>query len=120
MKIRVYYEDTDIGGVVYYANYLKFCERARSEIFFQKALSPVIGNCHFVVKDLKANYIKSAKFADILEIKTSVIEIKKASIKLNQIVYKDEDKIFEMDISLVFLDGEKITKIPPELLDVFN
>jgi acyl-CoA thioester hydrolase len=118
MQIRVYYEDTDVGGVVYYANYLKFCERARSEIFFSKGLSPVIDNHHFVVKHIDANYIKSAKFGDLLDIETKVLEKKKASILLKQIVYKDDQKIFEMVVTLVFLNGEKITKIPQEIIDL--
>ena len=57
MKFRIYYEDTDCGGVVYYANYLKFCERARSELFFQKGLSPHKDNEFFVVKSVMADYI---------------------------------------------------------------
>jgi len=52
VKIRVYYEDTDAGGVVYHSNYLNFCERARSELFFQKELSPVLQNGHFVARKL--------------------------------------------------------------------
>jgi acyl-CoA thioester hydrolase len=119
VKIRVYYEDTDVGGVVYYANYLKYCERARSEIFFSKGLSPVFDGCHFVVKHIEADYIKSARFADILDIKTELIEKKRVSIKLKQVVYKDDEKIFEMIVSLVFLHGEKITKIPDEILELF-
>ncbi len=58
MKYRIYYEDTDCGGVVYYANYLKFCERARSELFFQKGLSPHNNDEFFVVKNVNADYIK--------------------------------------------------------------
>ena len=56
MHIRVYYEDTDCGGIVYYANYLKFCERARSELFFQKGLSPHNNDEFFVVKNVNADY----------------------------------------------------------------
>ena len=120
LRVRVYYEDTDVGGVVYYANYLKFCERARSELFFNKSLTPIDNGCHFVVKDLKASYFKPAKFADILEIKTTPLEIRKASIVLLQEVLKDEDIIFEMQIELVFLCGEKISKIPKEFVGIFK
>jgi acyl-CoA thioester hydrolase len=120
VQVRVYYEDTDVGGVVYYANYLKFCERARSEIFFQNGLSPVFDGCHFVVKAIEANYIKSAKFGDVLDIKTTLIEKKSASIKLLQEVYKGDEKIFDMSVVLVFLKGEKITKIPKNILVLFK
>ena len=80
MKYRIYYEDTDCGGVVYYANYLKFCERARSELFFQKDLTPHNNNEFFVVKSVNADYIKSAVFGDIIEVKTKLVEKKSASI----------------------------------------
>ncbi|MGD9625492.1 MAG: acyl-CoA thioesterase, partial [Arcobacter sp.] len=52
MKLRVYYEDTDAGGIVYHSNYLNFCERARSDVFFQKGFSPVLEGGHFVAKKI--------------------------------------------------------------------
>ncbi len=115
MRIRVYYEDTDLGGVVYYANYLKFCERARSELFFQRGLLPYNDDGHFFVKDLHATYIQSAKFADILEISTRLVQMKAASFLLHQEVWKEEQKLFEMDITLVHVDFEgKIKKLSAE------
>ncbi|WP_200764034.1 YbgC/FadM family acyl-CoA thioesterase [Nitrosophilus alvini] len=119
MKIRVYYEDTDVGGVVYYANYLKFCERARSEIFFQKGLKPVAGDCHFVVKELQAKYLKPAFFADILEVKTSLKKLGSTFVELCQEIYKDEEKIFAMDIKLVFLCDSRPSRIPVEFKNLF-
>lgn len=121
MKIRVYYEDTDVGGVVFYANYLKFCERARSEAFFQRGLSPVMQNGHFVVKELTASYNSSAKLGDILHVKTSLVELKKVSFKLHQEVYRDEEKLFEMDITLAFVDfNGKIKRLEPQNIEVIN
>lgn len=79
MKIRVYYEDTDCGNMVYHSIYLNYCERARSELFFKKGLLPHSQDEFFVVKSCEANWIKSAKFADILDIKTELIEKKSAS-----------------------------------------
>ena len=70
MQIRVYYEDTDCGNMVYHSIYLNYCERARSELFFKKGLLPHSQDEFFVVKSCEANWIKSAKFADILDIKT--------------------------------------------------
>lgn len=104
MKIRVYYEDTDIGGVVYHSNYLNFCERARSELFFKVGESPILEHGHFVAKHIDANFIKSAKFADLLDVETELLEMKNASFKLLQSVYKDGEKIFEMKITLAYLD----------------
>lgn len=108
MKIRVYYEDTDLGGVVYHSNYLNFCERARSELFFSKGQSPVLDGGHFVAKSLEANYIKPALFADVLEVKTELTSLKFASFTLKQSIYRGEEKIFEMKIKLAYLthDGE--------------
>jgi acyl-CoA thioester hydrolase len=115
MEIRVYYEDTDVGGVVYYANYLKFCERARSEAFFQKGISPFSQDGHFFVKNLKANYKSSAKLGDILEVTAKIIEIKTASFVLFQEVLKDGKKLFEMEITLVSVDKDgKVKKISPK------
>lgn len=119
MKIRVYYEDTDVGGVVFYANYLKFCERARSEAFFQRGLTPILENGHFVVKELNASYHASAKLGDLLHVRTSLVEVKKVSFKLHQSVYKDKEKIFEMDITLVFIDfNGKVKKFEPVNLEL--
>ena len=73
MKIRVYYEDTDAGGIVYYSNYLNFCERARSDAFFNRGLTPVLESGHFVVKKLTADYSLSAKLGDLLEVHTELV-----------------------------------------------
>jgi acyl-CoA thioester hydrolase len=112
MKIRVYYEDTDTGGVVYHSIYLNYCERARSEAFFARGLTPVLESGHFVAKKLEADYIASAKLGDILEIKTELIEMRSASFKLLHNIYKDEIKIFEMSITLAHISFEgKLQKI---------
>lgn len=104
MKIRVYYEDTDIGGVVYYANYLKFCERARSELFFQRGLMPYSEKGHFFVKNLQAEYIESAKLGDMLDVKTQLTKLAAASFVLHQEVWCEQRKLFAMDITLVHVD----------------
>lgn len=104
MQVRVYYEDTDCGGIVYHSNYLKFCERARSEMFFNQGKMPYNQNLSFVVHSLKANFIKSAKLGDLLEVKTSVLTIKKVQLVLKQEVYKDCEKIFEMEVRLGCID----------------
>ncbi len=104
MKIRVYYEDTDIGGVVYYANYLKFCERARSELFFERGLMPYGENGHFFVKNLQAEYIASAKLGDLLDVRTHLLKLAAASFVLHQEVWCESRKLFAMDITLVHVD----------------
>lgn len=113
MTIRIYYEDTDIGGVVYHSNYLNFCERARSQLFFDAGRSPILEEGHFVAKHIDADYLKSAKFGDIVEVKTMLVEIKNASFTLLQQVYRGEEKLFEMTILLVYLNFEgTMSKIP--------
>ena len=121
MKIRVYYEDTDIGGVVYHANYLKFCERARSEVFFDAKLSPILKNGHFVATDLKASYKKSAKLGDMLEIESKLIEIKKVSFVLYQEVRLDGVLLFKMSITLAYLNfNNKLQRLTPKEIKIIN
>ncbi len=121
MKLRVYYEDTDAGGIVYHSNYLNFCERARSDVFFQKGLSPVLEGGHFVAKKIMAEYLASAKLGDVLEVYSELLEIKGASFELLQRVFKEQKKVFELRIVLVYVTFEgrpqKITSEVKSLID---
>jgi len=114
MKMRIYYDDTDAGGIVYHTNYLKYCERARSELFFERGKSPAINGGHFVVKHIVAEFLKSAKLGDMVEVRHKVIKIKSASMILLQSVWLDEIKIFEMTSVLVFAKNGKPIKIDDE------
>ncbi|PLY11327.1 MAG: acyl-CoA thioester hydrolase [Arcobacter sp.] len=120
MRIRVYYEDTDCGGVVYHSNYLNFCERARSELFFQKGLSPHKTDEFFVVKSLEADYISPAVFGDELFIETTLIEKKSASLVLKQDILKGEKVLFSMKVKVAFLKNGKPSKIPNDMFEVFK
>jgi acyl-CoA thioester hydrolase len=106
MNIRVYYEDTDTGGVVYHSNYLNFCERARSEAFFDRGITPVLEKGHFVAKKLNAEYISSAKLGDMLRVESRLIKIKSASFTIKHSIYREDSKIFEMEITLVYISFE--------------
>jgi len=121
VKLRVYYEDTDAGGIVYHSNYLNFCERARSDVFFQKGLSPVLEGGHFVAKKIMAEYLASAKLGDVLEVYSELLEIKGASFELLQRVFKEQKKVFELRIVLVYVTFEgrpqKITSEVKSLID---
>ncbi|AXH09841.1 acyl-CoA thioester hydrolase [Malaciobacter halophilus] len=120
MKIRVYYEDTDVGGVVYYANYLKFCERARSELFFKKGLTPHISDMEFfVVKEVDAKYIKPAKFGDLLDVSAKLESKKSASLIMHQEVRRENELLFTARFKLAYLKEFKPAKIPQELFEVF-
>jgi len=124
-KTKIYYEDTDSGGVVYYANYLKFIERARTNLiqdlgFSLQSLSKE-HDSHFVVKNIHCNYIQSAKLEDELLIETQFLEIKKASFELEQNIYRDNKLIFESQVLMVNINSQgQPLKIPNSLLSVFN
>ncbi|MDA7817472.1 YbgC/FadM family acyl-CoA thioesterase [Sulfurimonas sp.] len=121
MKIRVYYEDTDTGGVVYHSNYLNFCERARSDAFFDKGLNPILETGHFVARKLEADFFSSAKLGDNLHVESSLIEMKAASFKLLQSIYKDDKKIFELTITLAYITFEgKPQKITDDVKSLLN
>ena len=116
-KLKVYYEDTDAGGVVYYANYLKFMERARSDAieslgFTNKLLIEENGT-YIIVKSCNINYIKPALLEDDLEIKSNIKETTKTSFFMRQKVFKDNDLITESEIHLVTINKKgKPVKIP--------
>ncbi len=122
-KSKVYYEDTDAGGVVYYANYLKFIERARTNLiqelgFSLQSLSEQY-DCHFVVKNINCNYIQSAKLEDELTIETKFLNIKNASFELEQNIFKNGKLIFNSKVIMVNINSSgRPLKIPQSLLSV--
>ncbi|AEP36149.1 putative thioesterase [Taylorella asinigenitalis 14/45] len=116
--IRVYYEDTDAGGVVFYANYLKFCERARTEWlrklgFDQSKLDSELGLI-FVVSETSLTYKKPAKLDDILSIHTEVESMGKASIVFSQDIYRENELLVKSKITVCCIkrDGFKPSAIP--------
>ncbi|UCN01368.1 YbgC/FadM family acyl-CoA thioesterase [Sulfurimonas sp. SWIR-19] len=121
-KTTVYYEDTDAGGVVYHSKYLNFCERARSNIFFQQNHTPMENGFHFVVKKLTANFLFSAKLGDSVKVETYVTEIKKASLVMKQVMYlnHNDKKLFEMEVLLACLHEDKVSKIPDDFLKLLS
>lgn len=123
MKIRIYYEDTDAGGIVYHTNYIKYCERARSELFFARNLSPMDGdNSGFVVRHIDANFLSTAKLGDTIEVSTTLLTKKKASLILKQTITHSitQKKIFEMEITLVFVREGKPCGIPEIFTEILN
>ena len=124
-KLKVYYEDTDSGGVVYYANYLKFLERARTEALFSIGFSNTKIQEEFssliIVKSCKIEYKKSAYLEDQLKIRSFVKSITKTSFFMNQIITKDDEIIAEAEVHLVFVDKKgKPIKIPDEIYSKFK
>jgi acyl-CoA thioester hydrolase len=119
MKIRIYYDDTDAGGIVYHANYLKFCERARSELFFAKGKTPAMDGGHFVVKHLEADYKKPAKLGDMIEVTHKIISMRNTSLKLKQTIWLEDTVIFEMTSVLVFVKDGKPSKVDEQTKEFF-
>tara|TARA_B100000902_G_C26872030_1_gene698181 strand:- start:10 stop:432 length:423 start_codon:yes stop_codon:yes gene_type:complete len=124
-KVKVYYEDTDSGGVVYYANYLKFLERARTEALFSIGFSnnkiKEKFNSLIIVKSCNIEYKKSAHLEDELTVRSFVKSITKTSFFMNQIITKKEETIVESKIHLVFIGKNgKPVKIPDEIYSKFK
>jgi len=122
-KLKVYYEDTDSGGVVYYANYLKFLERARSEFIYSIGLSNKKLLNEFdtliIVKSCNIEYKKSAKLEDELEIFSSIKSYTKTSFIMEQIVKRRDEIIAVAEVALVTINKNgKPVKIP-NILDKF-
>ena len=119
-SFRVYYEDTDFGGLVYYANYLKFIERARSEWvrglgIDQRRLKSDQGVV-FGVSHLEAEYLMPAQFDDFLEVRTHVESLSAARLLLTQDVCRDEDLFFQARVTLVAISASgKPTRLPAEI-----
>ena len=124
-KLKVYYEDTDSGGVVYYANYLKFLERARTEALYSIGYSNKKVKDDFdaliIVKACNIEYKKSAHLEDELNIRSFVKSITKTSFFMNQIITRDNDTIVEAQVHLVFINTDgKPVKIPDEIYSKFK
>ncbi len=120
MKIRVYYEDTDAGGIVYHTNYIKYCERARSEVFFEKDMKPLENHTSgFVVRYINADFLATSTLGDILTVTSKILTLKSSSLILLQEVWKEEIKVFSMEILLVYIDRGKPRRIPDDFKEIF-
>ena len=116
-SIKVYYEDTDAEGVVYYANYLKFIERARTEMINACDTSLKIlhkdHDSRFIVKICNLDFIKSAHLEDVLEVKTSLKKLSNASFVLDQNIFHNEYLILKAEVVIVCINTDnKPSKIP--------
>jgi len=123
--VKVYYEDTDSGGVVYYANYLKFLERARTEALVSLGFSNKKIKDEFdaliIVKSCNIEYKKSAHLEDELNIRSFVKSITKTSFFMNQFITKGDETIVEAQVHLVFINQKgKPIKIPETLFKDFK
>ena len=124
-NIKVYYEDTDAGGVVYYANYLKYLERARTEALSSIGLSNLKIKDKFgafiIVKSCNIEYKKSSQLEDDLSVRSFVKSVSKTSFFMNQFITRGEEKIVEAQVHLVFVnDKGKPIKVPEVIFENFK
>ena len=124
-SVKVYYEDTDAGGIVYYANYLKYLERARTEALATIGLSNLQIKEKFgaliIVKSCNIEFKKSAYLEDNLNIRSFIKSVTKTSFVMNQFVSKDKNIIVEAQVHLVFVnDKSKPVKVPQIIFDNFK
>ena len=118
--LKIYYEDTDAGGVVYYANYLKFIERARTEMINKLGftLTTLLKEYDrlFIVKKIECDYIESCKLEDTLNVQSNILVLKNASFELEQNLLKQNKIIFRSKIVMVCVNSQGApSKIPNEL-----
>ena len=124
-KLKVYYEDTDSGGIVYYANYLKFLERARTEAlvtlgFNNKKIKDDFGSL-IIVKSCNIEYKRPAHLEDELNIRSFVKSVTRTSFFMNQFISRGEDIIVEAKVHLVFVNNAgKPMRIPETLFQDFK
>ena len=117
---KIYYEDTDAGGVVYYANYLKFIERARTEMINKLGFTlTTLLKEHdrlFLVKKIECDYIESCKLEDTINVQSNILVLKNASFELEQNLLKQNKIIFRSKIVMVCVNSQGApSKIPNEL-----
>lgn len=117
LPVRVYYEDTDAGGVVYHANYLKFCERGRTD--FLRVLGirqSELGDLLFVVRRMECDFRKSARLDDLLEVRTRFLEMAGARLELMQDVVRDGEVLFAAKVTAAVIGREgRPRRLPAEL-----
>ena len=124
-NLKVYYEDTDAGGIVYYANYLKYLERARTEALTTIGLSNLEIKNKFgaliIVKSCNIDYKKSAHLEDELSVRSFIKSVTKTSFFMNQIITKEDKTIVEAQVHLVFVNQQgKPVKVPELIFNNFK
>ena len=126
LGIRVYYEDTDAGGIVYNANYLKFAERGRTEFLretgFQNSDVRKQHNCMFVLRRAEVDYLHPARLDDLLCLETAISNLKSSSFTMHQCVKKDDNVVADMHVVLVCVDVQsyKPVRLPLDIKTAFQ
>ena len=125
LPIRVYYEDTDFSGFVYHANYLKFCERARSDCLRLLGIHhhelDANSQTGFVVRQINCQFLRPAKIDDVLEVHSRFKSVKGARMFLDQSVWRNRDCLFSAEVTAVLMgDNGRPQRFPAEMLQAFS
>jgi acyl-CoA thioester hydrolase len=118
LPVRVYYEDTDFSGAVYHANYLKFCERARSDALRLLGIHhrELMGKLGFVVRAIECDYLKPSGIDDVLLVETRFIEIGGARLEIDQRIRRDGETIFTAKVTVAVVDAQgRPQRIPDDM-----
>lgn len=119
VHIRVYYEDTDLGGVVYYANYLRFIERGRTEALRALGIDQLAlkeAGQVFVVRHVTAEYLVPARFDDMLEVDTRIVEVRGASVRMQQEVRRGGTTLFRAHVQVACMElSGRASRLPTEV-----
>jgi acyl-CoA thioester hydrolase len=122
MPIRIYYEDTDAGGVVYHARYVAFCERARSDCLRLLGIhQSSFDNINFVVRRMVCDFLKPARLDDLLEVHTRFVEMAGARVEIGQEVMLNGNTVFKADVTVALVDGRgRPKRLPESMADRFR
>ncbi len=124
MQLRIYYQDTDAGGIVYHSNYLNFAERARGEMLFEMGLlnsELVKQGIAFVLRNASLDYRRPARLDDTVTVETQVCEIKNASMVMEQTFFRGEEILVVVQLQLAFVNPETLRPIrmPESMKELF-
>ncbi len=122
IKVRVYYEDTDFGGVVYYAKYLRYMEQGRTEFFREKGVN--LAECQkkgfvFAVTEVHIRYKASARYDDLLDVDTTLSELRNASMTFDTKIYNQNGNLLiTSETKVACMNGRgRATRIPAEIME---
>ena len=122
-EVRVYYEDTDFSGYVYHANYLKYVERARSEYLREigvKQNALFADGLTFVVRRMDCEFLRPAKFQDVLQVETQPLDMRGARFEMMQTVKRGDEILFTASVTVALIDGRgKPKRATPEMIALF-
>jgi len=119
LRVKIYYEDTDAGGVVYYANYLKYMERARTEYLLEHGVN--VAEFHnkgsmFAVVDVDIHYKRPAKLGETIEVTTEIVAMTAVTISIKHQILRDSVLLVEANVRIACIDRNgKPTRIPEEM-----